>query len=218
MPRHHPDDTMLLSYAAGKLTEGFALVIAAHLNACGECRAAVLAYENVGGALIEALEPVEMTTDSFAKTLTRVEVGSRDGKQIRRSTGSSSLDWWRSEPLRSYLRARRPRWRPLAPGIGYSPILRRRREGVASLLLRVSPEAALPKHGHAGCEMSQILVGGYSDDGGTYEAGDFIAKDATDRHKPFADSGTDCILLVGLDGPLLFGGPVVRWLQAIAGI
>ena len=35
---HHADDATLMAYAAGAVTEGFSLVIAAHLEQCSRCR------------------------------------------------------------------------------------------------------------------------------------------------------------------------------------
>ena len=35
---HHPDDATFMAYAAGTLSEGFSLVVAAHLEYCLRCR------------------------------------------------------------------------------------------------------------------------------------------------------------------------------------
>ncbi|EPM91244.1 transcriptional activator ChrR, partial [Pseudomonas syringae pv. actinidiae ICMP 18804] len=37
-PLHHPDDATLISYAAGALSQVIAVVTAAHLERCAECR------------------------------------------------------------------------------------------------------------------------------------------------------------------------------------
>ena len=35
---HHPDDSTLMSYAAGSLPAALAVVVAAHLSVCPRCR------------------------------------------------------------------------------------------------------------------------------------------------------------------------------------
>ncbi|NJN53252.1 MAG: transcriptional regulator, partial [Gammaproteobacteria bacterium] len=56
--RHHPKDLTLAAYAAGNLDEARGVVIATHLALCAECRLAVGDYEAVGGACLEAIEPI----------------------------------------------------------------------------------------------------------------------------------------------------------------
>ena len=46
---HHADDATLMAYAAGAVTEGFSLVIAAHLEQCPRCRNRVADAESLGG-------------------------------------------------------------------------------------------------------------------------------------------------------------------------
>src|SRR5687767_5728604 len=52
---HHPDDSTLLSYAAGALPAALAVVAAAHLAVCRRCRREVADMELLGGALLGAL-------------------------------------------------------------------------------------------------------------------------------------------------------------------
>ena len=46
--RHHPDDATLVAYAAGAVTEGISLVVAAHLDLCPQCRARVRDATDLG--------------------------------------------------------------------------------------------------------------------------------------------------------------------------
>ncbi|EGH16948.1 transcriptional activator ChrR, partial [Pseudomonas savastanoi pv. glycinea str. race 4] len=48
-PRHHPGDATLVSYAAGALSQVLAVVTAAHLERCAECRARLRQAEEIGG-------------------------------------------------------------------------------------------------------------------------------------------------------------------------
>ena len=64
---HHPDDATLLAYAAGTLSEGFSLVVAAHLEYCPRCRNNLAQAEALGGELMAALPPVSMETTTANK-------------------------------------------------------------------------------------------------------------------------------------------------------
>ncbi|MEK9796040.1 MAG: hypothetical protein VW713_04740, partial [Alphaproteobacteria bacterium] len=55
---HHPDDELLVSYAAGDLAEAWSLLVATHTTLCPVCRSKVRAAEAVGGALMEEIAPV----------------------------------------------------------------------------------------------------------------------------------------------------------------
>ena len=50
---HHTPDAMLAAFAAGSLPAPFALVVAAHVSLCTQCRAALGAHQAVGGVILE---------------------------------------------------------------------------------------------------------------------------------------------------------------------
>jgi len=72
--RHHLSDTLLLAYSAGQLPEAFNLVVATHVSLCDECRARLLAFDAIGGAMIEAAPVEAVSEDSFEATLARIIV------------------------------------------------------------------------------------------------------------------------------------------------
>ena len=52
---HHTPDALMAAYAVGSLPQPFALVVAAHVSLCLECRAAFEAHQAVGGAVLETV-------------------------------------------------------------------------------------------------------------------------------------------------------------------
>ena len=66
---------------------------------------------------------------------------------------------------------------------------------------------SIPQHNHSGTETTLVLQGGFSDESGTYHAGDFITREAGEEHSPTAIAGGDCICLAVLESPLRF----TRW-------
>src|SRR5580658_7047592 len=69
---HHPSDTTLAAFAAGTLDEAQAVVVATHLAQCGRCRAAMQSFEGVGGALLDAVDPAEMTAGAVDRVMTKL--------------------------------------------------------------------------------------------------------------------------------------------------
>ncbi len=63
-PRHHPDDSTLLCYAAGTLDAAFSLIVNSHLQFCEHCRNEVRHLEALGGALFETM-PVPEAGEAF---------------------------------------------------------------------------------------------------------------------------------------------------------
>lgn len=52
---HHVSDDLLVSYAAGALSEGWSIAVATHLALCPDCRQRSSAAEAIGGAILEGL-------------------------------------------------------------------------------------------------------------------------------------------------------------------
>ena len=71
MPFHHPQDNLLVDYAAGSLDEPVGLLVATHLALCPDCRLKVSEYEKLGGALLE-----EMATTAIDDTLLETTLNS----------------------------------------------------------------------------------------------------------------------------------------------
>jgi putative transcriptional regulator len=73
MIHHHPDDALLLAHAAGKLTSGFAIVVASHVETCAQCRERMRLFEAMGGAVLEDAAPAELPADSLARALQAID-------------------------------------------------------------------------------------------------------------------------------------------------
>jgi len=81
MIRHHPDDALLMALAADRLARGPAVVTAAHVERCPNCRARLRELDAVGGALLEDAEPAVLAPEALARTLARIDAGDAVGAQ-----------------------------------------------------------------------------------------------------------------------------------------
>ena len=104
-------------------------------------------------------------------------------------------------PLPANLRYQRigaRRW--LAPGIWIRPVLKDNAEGTRLYLLGAAPGKALPRHGHSGVEMTQVLTGEFHDGGTRYGAGDFLEADDDIEHSLMVGANEECICVIASQG------------------
>lgn len=215
--RHHPSDDLLFEYAAGSLDEAWSLAIATHLALCPACRAAVARGEAVGGTLVAEAAPAAMADDALDRVLARL-----DGlpAEVRQPAGpvARDPDMVLPQPLRGYVGGDVDRldWKRLGVGAFQIPIATGGR--ATARLLRIPGGLAVPEHGHRGGELTLVLAGSFSDEGGRFGRGDLEYGDDDLQHQPIADPGEDCICLAVTDAPLRFKGLVARLAQPLLGI
>jgi putative transcriptional regulator len=192
---HHPEDAVLLAYAAGAADEPTALVIATHLSLCAECRRMVARAENAGGVLLEDVEPQAMSTKGLDAVMARL-----NGQEQPRPAQPQGVT---PEPLRSYLGGEMADvgWRHIAGGLSDYRIMTRGRS--VARLLRAKPGSAVLEHTHDGEELTLIMTGGLSDYTGVYHRGD-VQTMTDEYHVPTALPGEDCIVLAVTTAPLRF--------------
>jgi putative transcriptional regulator len=210
-PRHHPSRDLIASWAAGALRPGAALVLRAHLASCPACRGEADFFESVGGALLEIEPPSEMAPDSLSRALAAIDAPPDPAAARRRSADAAVLP-----PGLQDLRLGKRRW--IAPGVWVTPVETERRSRELVYLLRIGAGMLLPRHSHAGCEFTCVLEGSFSDAGGRYEAGDFVAADETVDHSPVVAREGACICLASTDAPLVMRDLLGRIVQPLAGI
>ncbi len=219
--RHHPDDLSLVAYAAGTLTEGMSLVVAAHLELCPQCRGRVREAQGLGGALLDGIEAAPLSDAALAATLARIDARPGQASPSVRTPATrprtfgdlpATLAPWLPAGLE------RAPWRTLAPGIKHF-----RFPGLASgdgtvRLLAIAPGTALPHHGHGGAELTLVLRGSFADEVGRFQPGDVADLDPSTQHQPIADTDTPCVCLIATDARLRFTGVMGRLFQPLAGI
>src|SRR4051812_14468354 len=148
--RHHPDDALLLAYAAGGLDGAMSLIISTHLSFCGLCRQLVARQEEIGGALLDDLSPVPMTDGALDRALARLD------EPVAATAPPASND---NTPaaLRAVLGGdiSHLRWRKMGPNLGYVNLYRR--GPVKVRLLRGAPGADTGQHTHRGMEYTVVL-------------------------------------------------------------
>ena len=214
---HHPDDELLMSYAAGNLPEAWSLLVATHAALCPQCRSGVGAAECVGGALLDSEAQAPVSNSALAATLERIDVLSdrapAPGAVVE--TGNPVFP----QPLRGYAGGDIDtlRWRPLGRNARHIPLVKGP-DGISARLLKISAGKPVPVHGHNGLELTMVLSGSFVDGDQRFARGDVETADETLEHRPEAEPGADCICLAVTDAPLRFRGVVARLVQPLVGI
>ena len=207
---HHPTDSMLAAFAAGTLDHGQHVVIATHLLSCSQCRTFMRSIEKVGGEVLTGLSPASMSNDALAK------VEARLNEPIRPAAADTAPTVPETEVpgLPKYLRRYRfGNWKWIAPSVHLRPIILPYASETRVFLLKSGPGTKMLEHTHTGIEMTCVLSGAFSQDGGHYGPGDFDLGDETIDHLPVVESGQDCVCLVAMQGELRLNGLIGRIIQ-----
>ncbi|MEL7303888.1 MAG: ChrR family anti-sigma-E factor, partial [Pseudomonadota bacterium] len=177
---HHPDHATLMSYAAGALPESLSAVVSMHVAMCPKCRSEVRRMEQLGAALLSAMEkqqvePVAAAALQIPAGAEAASAAHESDDPVERLTGSKLDDI---------------NWKRLGFGVWHHPIPLSGDASGDLRLIKVQKGQAMPEHGHGGSELTLVLDGSYTDEVGTFAAGDVADLDDTIEHRPIADSET----------------------------
>lgn len=210
-PSHHVPFELLVERAAGSLLPAMALMVDAHLALCPLCREEYLLCEQVGGALLDAVQPLALADDAFSSLMARIE---RDGIRPDAAPLAPTIrfddpvmdrmpDLLR--PLGAKALAGRG-WRSLVPGVKVLDLDVPVSAKGSAQLIRVAGGKGVPHHTHRGNEFTLVLSGAFNDASGRFAEGDFQVTDPQVKHKPIAEPGEVCMVLAVTDAPLRLTG------------
>ncbi len=210
--RHHPPETLLTGFAAGTLDPGQHVVVATHLVGCAHCANWVKALEHVGGIFLADMPPTDMASDSLDRVEARIK---QQAPAMQPTAGASAAPAFadlkglppfvRSYPIGP--------WKWIAPRMHLAPICLPETSETRVFLLRSGPGTRLLEHTHTGSEMTCVLQGCFSHEGGVYKAGDFDFGDATMDHHVFIEPDEVCVCLIGISGQLRLRGLIGHLMQ-----
>lgn len=195
---HHPSPELLASFAAGTLDAGEHLVVAVHASGCRSCRRFVHALEAIGGSAVDAVEPVPMKAGAFEAVMAKLDRSPSPASTSRDKAGDGL-----PELLKHYRIGRRRR---VAPGVSMRPIELPPSSISRAFLLESSPGTRMLEHTHTGIELTCVLRGSFSHEGGRFGPGDFDFGDDTLDHQPFVGADEPCLCLVAMTGDLRMNG------------
>lgn len=212
--KHHLTDALLMAHSAGTLPEAFAVVVAAHVSLCDECRARLESFEAVGGALLDDADAVAVSEDALDSTFAMIDAATGAPEPANDYQPDAVLP----APVRKYFGGdlSSVRWRPIGAGVKQAVL--DTEDDATVRLLAIPGGVAMPDHGHQGTELTLVLQGAFRDEDDRFARGDVEVANEDLHHTPVAEEGQVCICLAATDAPLRFKGFVPRIAQRFIGI
>ena len=191
---HHPSDEVVLQYANGSLGYPLSLIVAGHLDGCGQCRETVALAESLGGIFLDRAARDDIGPEALDRALERLDALTASGPV---PTPQKPQDPGLPPSLRGQP-VRRRRW--IGPGMWVRPMCKDKGSGARAYLLGVAAGRAIPRHGHHGLEVGLIIRGNFTDEDAKYVAGDFFEIDDFRSHRPVVGIDGECICAIGSQG------------------
>lgn len=213
MANYHPNDELLMSFAAGQLPDALGLMIACHLETCTACRESVHRYEALGGDILEQCSEESVSPDLLEKTLSMLDANDSEQAESFERTSYERLKNI-PRPLRRFIKNDYDEleWSGFSKNIREFP-LQIDDDRYTTKLYRIKAGQELPEHTHEGNEFTLVMCGSFSDRTCDYNEGDFILADQSTTHQPRASMDQDCICLAVMDAPLKMTGMFGRMLN-----
>ncbi len=198
-PGHHPGEDVLWDYHRGALAPGMELVVATHARMCPHCRDDLKLFDQIGGAMLETMDGVEMSDSALDLALARIERPEEAPvvstvKQPAFLDGFDLPDAVRDAAIKGRYWA--------APGVWMAPIAAGGKTTDMTFLMFVKAGMAMPEHTHHGIEATLVLKGHFSDKMGEYRVGDLTVWDQEISHSPAIAADEDCLCLVWQNAPI----------------
>ena len=164
----------------------------------------------VGGLLLEDELPVTMAQTALADSLARIDQLDQIDLQARDAAKAAGAGLTEllglPEPVRNaaFEALETQAWKFAGIGVRRLPM---DLGGSAHVeLLRINPGASVPRHGHAGDEVTLVLTGAFHDGRHHFGTGEISIAGEGIVHQPVADAGEVCYALAVSFGDLRFQG------------
>lgn len=222
MIRHHPDNNMLLEYAAGSLPWALSLAVSAHLQLCPQCRQQRENLDNIGGALLGEGAPQTVGSEAFDQLMGRID---REDKQEIEAGEAPAVPERAQRTVRNTdpILADLPKvigklvsstgplkWKRVSSALRTSR-LKTGQDHYEVAFQRICRGGKVAEHDHRGREVTVVLYGSFSDSEGVYRRGDFLLREPGDVHRPIATQDQECLCLSVVEAPVKVTGPL-GWL------
>lgn len=211
MIHHHPDEARLLDFSAGNLSQAQALCVRMHLNQCQRCRCQADMMDSIGAVFLDRQEQIgndtRLSDGLFDQILSRIEDQPQSSRPIHQPP---------ADPLRKLLGKELDQlpWKRQLGAVSVLDITDLFPDQSEQIVLqKLNAGGRAPRHTHRGVETTVVVTGGFTDNRGVFEVGDFVVLDQQVEHQPVALHGEDCITFSILSAPVKLTGPFLRMLN-----
>jgi putative transcriptional regulator len=211
---HKLQDEWMLSYAAGNLSYGRSLMVAAHVAYHDDMKEIVSDAEAIGGVLLDSIDTASVSDSVLDQVLSRLDGETPHDVQATRRR-SDVLP----QPLLDFVGqdVDSLNWRFMGPGMSNARIWNGPNDE-RLWLLRARGGVMVPEHGHSGDEWTLILKGSYQTSAGRFGVGDMDVANQEMVHQPIIDADEECVCLVLTEGPIRLKSLIARLVQPLIGL
>ena len=211
---HRPSDELMLDYASGALSEGWALAVATHLSMCGSSSSLLRGMETIGGILLDEADEACISDKMFGSIWDKIDSDMTSSVEEKKSVKDREFSSVVPQPLANYIGndIAALAWKNLGLGVRHVPI-ELSDKSTSARLISIPAGKPVPEHSHSGKELTVVLSGGFHDVTGEYGPGDIQEAYGDLEHQPHARDSEDCIALAITDAPLRFSGIAARLVQ-----
>lgn len=216
MTNYHPTLEQLIDYSSGALTLSHALCVSSHVDQCEECQQTINKLNMIGSTLFEQADVLPRDHRNVSAMKQNVmDLIANDAEQAPESMIMNADKRNVDKSIPSSLRQFVPqswqdvKWKSVTPSFRIATLCKDK-DGSEVALSRVKPGGRMPHHSHTGDELTVVLKGSFSDEDGIYVKGDFVQRNAKDKHTPVVTNDGECICLMVLDAPIQFTGFFAR--------
>ncbi|WP_350939565.1 ChrR family anti-sigma-E factor [Vibrio metschnikovii] len=207
---YHPELSLLEAYAIGNIDACHGVALATHLESCPHCRQAVSRIEEQQGQQL-ASEAIDFDSHELNSMLTAITDIQPANPLVTFDVSTTININGKELVIPRALRRLIPsnaKWRNFGGKVYSLPLYSE--DAMRMSLMYINQGVSVPQHTHKGIESTLVLHGGFSDEDGHYEAGDFIQRDASICHAPQTEADQDCLCLAILSEPMIFTQGVAR--------
>lgn len=204
---HHPPEEFLADFATGGLDEADHLALSVHVAECASCRRFIEVLAHLAGAALEDAAPIPMKAGAFDAIMAKIDAAPLEPPAAPARFEPRPHEALPDEDLPEILRrCRFGQQRRVAPGVKLQPIILAGAGKSRAFLLWSAPGTRMLQHSHTGTELTCVLKGSFSHEGGRYGPGDFDFGDDELDHQPIVGGEEPCLCLVAMSGELRLNG------------
>jgi len=218
MATFHPCENTLAEFASGNLDWALAICVSAHLEHCEECRAHVEKLNALGGAFLDQAPSVvsEQPKTSFESLMSKIKQIEAAEPKPENTVAPAPILSAKASKLPKAVRKLLPKdklqWKMLSPSLKEAHLVTGQDKYQVSFH-KIKRGGKVAHHDHRGLEVTIVLEGCFSDEGGTYHVGDYLVKEPGEKHRPMATQNADCLCLSVVEAPVKLTGVVGKLLN-----
>ena len=224
MANFHPSDNELVEFSAGNTDWALSICISAHIELCPCCARKLRSFNRIGGTTLEASSKVAVSTDCLNKLLTKIKTTEEHGPLLNTNLGKAVSDKCPDKNLRDLPPViqkivpadKRLQWKRVAPAL-YEAQLTTGQNKYEVCFHKIKRGGKVAEHDHGGTEITLVLRGSFSDEHGTYQAGDYLVREAGQGDRPLAAQNQDCLCLSVIEAPVKLTGLMGKMINPFLG-